>query len=91
MRVRRTRRAGDGGGVSRDWSIRTTRQRHERDGAVVAAVTGIVSIGTSLGTLLAAGDRCLPDAARAGVLLGGIVAVGVLAVGAIATESLACH
>lgn len=91
MRARRTRRAGDGGGASRDWSIRTTRQRHERDGAVAATVTGIVSIGTSLGALLAAGDRCLPDAARAGVLVGGIVAVGVLAVGAIATESLACH
>ncbi|WP_426623076.1 hypothetical protein ACPPVW_10515 [Leifsonia sp. McL0607] len=76
---------------SRDWSIRTTRQRRERDGAIAAAVTGILSIGISLGAVLAAGDRGLAEAARGGVLLGGIVAVCVLAVGAIATESLACR
>ncbi|MBN9629800.1 MAG: hypothetical protein J0I18_04205 [Actinobacteria bacterium] len=91
MRARRVRRTGDAGGSSRDWSIRTTRQRRERDGAVAAALTGIVSIGVSLGALLAAGDRGLGEAARVGVLAGGIVAVGALAVGAIATESLACH
>ena len=54
---------------------------------MAAALTGIVSIGVSLGALLAAGDRGLGEAARVGVL----VAVGALAVGAIATESLACH
>ncbi len=58
---------------------------------MAAAVTGILSIGVSLGALLAAGDRGLAETARAGVLAGGIVAVGVLAVGAIATESLACR
>lgn len=78
-------------GSNRDWSIRTTRQRHGRDGAVTAAATGILSIGVSLGAVLAAGDRALAEAARAGVLCGGIVAIGVLAVGAIATESLARH
>ncbi len=91
MRVQGAWQTGDDSGSSRDWSIRTTRQRRERDGAVAAAITGILSIGISLGALLAAGDRGLAEAARGGVLFGGIVAVGVLAVGAIATESLARH
>ncbi|MCI0157419.1 hypothetical protein KNO15_12020 [Leifsonia shinshuensis] len=91
MGAQKVSRTGGADGSGRDWSIRTTRQRRERDGAVAAAVTGILSIGVSLGALLAAGDRGLAEVARAGVLAGGIVAVGVLAVGAIATESLACR
>lgn len=91
MCAQRVSRAEGDDGSSRDWSIRTTRQRRERDGAVAAAVTGILSIGVSLGALLAAGDRGLAETARAGVLSGGVLAVGVLAVGAIATESLARH
>jgi hypothetical protein len=86
-----TARRRDDDGPSRDWSIRTTRQRHERGGAVAAGITGILSIGISLSVLLAAGGLGLGAVERAGVLLGGVVAVVVLAVGTIATESLARH
>lgn len=91
MGTHRARRQGADDDSSRDWSIRTTRQRRERDGAVAAGITGILSIGASLCALLAAGDRGFAEAERVGVLLGGVVAVAVLAVGAIATESLARH
>lgn len=75
----------------RDWAIRTTAQRHGRNGAVIAALTGILSIGVSVCALQAAGGLGLPGWGRVLVLVFGVVATAGLGAAAIVTESMARH